>query len=563
MIRFTSKFVIVAWLSFAIRVFAGNPGTVSGVVQDSGHSPLMGAIVELFFGTGSFPLFTAFTDVHGHYQFSNLAPGRYTVRVLQAYSLPARRKNVQVDGSSHAIVNLTLVSLFDTSQWFPASLRSADEPDDDWKWTLQSASSRPILRWTDDVTGNDGKDDGETHSRNVPHPLSVHAALTSGSSQFGEGGFRQEALVRMKENTTGNAILHVLTSTSGAAFLAGGIERSPGFGDTTRAVATFRTLPIDDGTGLNRLQILQVRGGQQLVLSDAVMAQFGAETEAVQSGQNVTAALPFMAVHLQQSGNEISYRLATSTDMQQLTDLVAAGAVPAMAMQDGHLQLTHALHQEVSVQRKLAGVRMEAAYFYDRLVDPVLNGYGDGSAAEFAAGDVLLDPVTGAFRTAGPNYAGGGFRVFAAREIKGNTWTAVEFAEGPAIILPAANLLPGSSFADAVTGVATARTESVLFSMHGHVFGTGTRWNAGYRWQPEQTITGVDPFNTGMNAPFLSVTLRQPVGGSNASPDKLELEFVMQNILAQGYRPIYVVGGQTLYLAQAPRLVTGGLAFSF
>ena len=99
--------------------------------------------------------------------------------------------------------------------------------------------------------------------------------------------------------------------------------------------------------------------------------------------------------------------------------------------------------------------------------------------------------------------------------------------------------------------------------MHGRVSGSGTAWNAGYRWQPEATITSVDPFDTGLNAPFLSVTLHQPIGSPNTSPDKLELEFAMQNILAQGYRPIYVVAGQTLYFAQAPRLVTGGLAFSF
>ena len=85
----------------------------------------------------------------------------------------------------------------------------------------------------------------------------------------------------------------------------------------------------------------------------------------------------------------------------------------------------------------------------------------------------------------------------------------------------------------------------------------------GYRWQPEEDITAVDPFSTGMSAPFLSVSLHQPLSNANASPDRLELEFMMQNILAQGYRPVYLLAGRTLYFAQAPRLVTGGLAFSF
>jgi hypothetical protein len=130
--------------------------------------------------------------------------------------------------------------------------------------------------------------------------------------------------------------------------------------------------------------------------------------------------------------------------------------------------------------------------------------------------------------------------------------------------LPTTNVAGQNSFADALSDVAPTRTQSVLVSLRGRVRGaSGATWNAGYRWQPEQTITAVDPFNAGMNAPYLSVMLRQPLGAGNSSPDRLELEFVMQNILAQGYRPIYIVDGQTLYFAQAPRLVTGGLAFSF
>jgi len=567
-------------LSLAFPALAAAPASVSGVVQDSNHAPLMGVVVELFSSVEAIPLLTAFTDIHGHYEFSDLTPGHYRIRVLQAYSLPIDRKNIQVGIGSHDIVNLSLMSLMDVSQWFPAVPRGADESSGDWKWLLRSGVDRPILRWMDQSTadhtneqpnadsrrrsnGEEADEDDTVAYPDAAHPIRVRAALTAGSSQFGEGGFRQEAFFRMREGNSSDAVLHVQSSTSGAGFVAAGMESNPLPGDTTRAVASFRTLPVDFGTGLGRLQIFQVRGGEQLALSDAVVAQFGAETEAVQAGQNATAALPFMAVHVQGAGNEVTYSLATATDLQGLTDLASSGAVPAMAMQDGSIRLTHSLHQEFSIQRKMAGLQLEAAYFYDHFVDPILNGYGDASAAEFSSGDVLLDPVTGAFRSVGPNYSGGGFRVFAARQLKGNLWTAVEYAEGPAIQLPT-GFAGQSTFADALSEVAPTHTQSVLVSLRGRIHGTsGTTWNAGYRWQPEQTITAVDPFNAGMNAPYLSVMLRQPLGSGNSSPDRLELEFVMQNILAQGYQPIYIVDGQTLFFAQAPRLVTGGLAFSF
>jgi len=572
--RFESKLAFILLLALTVSALAqtsaDNAATVSGVVRDGDRTPMMGAVVELF-GSSTIPLLTAFTDIYGRYRFSHLQPGSYKVRVVQAYFAPAQRKNIRLDTGAHTVVDLTMFSLFGMSQWFPAVSRAGDGPSDDWTWTLRSAVDRPILRWVQSDGGlevasenNIATQNGESAHRRLSRPDTLRAALTSGFQQFGQGGVQEEAFVRFAQGNAGEAVVHLRTSTSGAAFVAAGIERDPAPGDSFRAIGTYRTLPIDSGLGVGRLQILQFRGGEQLALSDELLAQFGAETEAVQSGQTTTtAALPFMAVHLHAGGNEITYRFATSTDLQGLTDFGSSGDVPALAIQNGNLQITRAFHQEFSIQRRLAGLQMEAAYFYDHLVDPVLNGYGDVSAAEFASGDVLLDPVTGAFRSVGPNYVGGGFRILATRQMKGNIWTALEYAEGPAIVLPVANVLPVASFAAALTGVGTARTQSVLLSMHGHVVRAGTAWDASYRWQREATISAVDPFDTGLNAPFLSVTLHQPIGATNSSPDKLELEFAMENVLAQGYRPIYVVAGQTLYFAQAPRLVTGGLAFSF
>ena len=47
-------------------------------------------------------------------------------------------------------MNLTLNTLFESATWLPAERRKADEPGDDWKWTLRSAANRPILRLAED-----------------------------------------------------------------------------------------------------------------------------------------------------------------------------------------------------------------------------------------------------------------------------------------------------------------------------------------------------------------------------------------------------------------------------
>jgi hypothetical protein len=563
LIRTHIRRALAGCLFVALPVFAAAPPRISGTVEDRNHVPLLGAVVELF-TSSPFPVLTAFTDVRGHYEFQDVPPGRYSVRVLQADALPVRRRNIQVGRSSHLIINLTMLSLSDALNWFPASRPAVGEPGDEWKWALRSGVNRPMLRWIDSLGEESLIEHPQARHASPDHPVAGRLAVTSGSQDFGQGGVQQQAQMEMAQGSANTALLHIQTSTSGAAFIGGGIERSAGLGDTSRAVATFRTLPVGNGLGVGRMQVLSLRGGEQVTLSDSLVAQFGAESEAAQAGQNVTAVLPFMAVRYGDSNSSISYRLATADDLQDLTDIASSASLPDVAMQNGTLRIAHYLHQEMSVGHRLGGLDLQAAYFYDHVTNPVLNGYGDSAAAEFAAGDVLLDPVTGAFRTAGSGYSGGGVRLVATRQLRGNWWTSVEYADGPALSIPAGDLLSSPIFSQAVDSVTSQRMQSLLVSMRGVLPGSAaTRWQAGYRLQPEASVTAVDPFNTGMSAPYLSVVLRQPVGPQGDSPDRLELEVVMQNLLAQGYRPIYILAGQTLYLAQGPRLVTGGLAFSF
>ena len=67
-----------------------------------------------------------------------------------ALFVPAMRDNLQLRPGREAMVNLTLNTLFESATWLPAERRKADEPSDDWKWTLRSAANRPILRMVED-----------------------------------------------------------------------------------------------------------------------------------------------------------------------------------------------------------------------------------------------------------------------------------------------------------------------------------------------------------------------------------------------------------------------------
>jgi hypothetical protein len=46
-------------------------------------------------------------------------------------------------------------------------------------------------------------------------------------------------------------------------------------------------------------------------------------------------------------------------------------------------------------------------------------------------------------------------------------------------------------------------------------------------------------------------------------PWRMEAVAELRNLLAQGYLPISVPGGQTLLLIETPRMLRGGLSFIF
>jgi hypothetical protein len=95
------------------------------------------------------------------------------------------------------------------------------------------------------------------------------------------------------------------------------------------------------------------------------------------------------------------------------------------------------------------------------------------------------------------------------------------------------------------------------------VLRSGTKLRAAYRWQPRRLVTPVASYEAFSDQAFLSFYVRQPVGWGNRLPPGLEATVDVTNLLAQGYQPFLSADGQTLFLAQSPRTIQGGLSFTF
>jgi len=106
-------------------------------------------------------------------------------------------------------------------------------------------------------------------------------------------------------------------------------------------------------------------------------------------------------------------------------------------------------------------------------------------------------------------------------------------------------------------------SESGTIALKGKIKGSGTRIRSSYRWQPAKLVTAVDPYSSFSDQAFLSFEVRQPIHWGMRLPRGLDATIDVTNLLAQGYRPFLSADGQTLYFAQSPRAIQGGLSFSF
>jgi hypothetical protein len=107
------------------------------------------------------------------------------------------------------------------------------------------------------------------------------------------------------------------------------------------------------------------------------------------------------------------------------------------------------------------------------------------------------------------------------------------------------------------------KAQAVSVSVRASVAKTGTKLRGGYRWQPKDVVTPVDPYDVLGGGGYLSLHVHQPLSWRGFLPEGLELTIDGSNVLGQGYQGFTGPGGRPLYLASSPSTLQGGLAFSF
>ncbi len=532
--------------------------SVSGVVRDSAGVPQIGAEVEVL-NAGLDVVASTYTNAEGRFLIASIAPGRYILKAIGPSFLPSQRENVRVRRST--VVNLTLYTLYEVIQWLPAQPRSGKTPRDDWAWTLRSAANRPLLRWLEDgplVVDSDG-------AGRRPR-LKARILATGQAGAFGEQGERISSTVEDTPSDSRELLARVDFAPNSDAGLESmlGFRQDLGLAGSVESVAAVTVQPEIVSGGSAGLDEFSVRSTETMNLGDTLDVEFGSNAAmgrmaGLPSG-TATAILPYATAAWHDGAATVQYRLATmANNLAASVDEVAAG-MPALAVRSGDLTIEHGLYQEIGWRRQTDASTVSVSVFSGRVENPVLEAQGSFTPGGTPLA-VLFDPMSSLLRAAGPAYRSTGVALSLERRLPGQSRVRLRYASGSALVMPALPQAPALASVLASANAHHAQTYSITLS--GTVDGTRTQWRASYSWQPDDTITAVEPFAQSMDEPYLNLQFRQPVRLLRDGSASLDALLDLSNLLAQGYRPYLLSDGTLLLFAQQQRGIRAGVAFTF
>ncbi|MGO9336332.1 MAG: carboxypeptidase-like regulatory domain-containing protein [Terracidiphilus sp.] len=545
-------------------VYGVAPGAISGVVRDSQGVAQVSAVVQLL-RPDLTVIASVFTDSTGHYKLPPVLPGRYAVKAMGATFLPSLREDVRVRSST--VVNLTLNTLYEVMEWLPAEPRAGNAQQDDWKWTLRAAANRPLLRWLEDgplVVVSD--------SSGGSPKLKARLVATGQEGSFGESGERVSVALEETPANSRELLAQVDFDPDSPAGMESmlGFRQDLGFAGSVQAVAAMAIHPEVDAAGSEGLDEAAMRSWETIRLGDELEGEVGSTQVLARFAQNspntVLAALPFASVAWHDGASTIHYRMATSVPAaQDAEDTEAQAWLPALSMRDGQLALEHGLHQEAGWERSTENSDMAVLVYADKIDNPILQAMGrpaqGSSVTASAPGAVLYDPESGLVRAAGPGFSSAGMVATVNRKLPRGNQVRVSYANGNALVLSGSPQSAG--LAQVLASPRARHTQTYSISLSGTLDGSGTRWRATYRWQPEATVTPVAAFAQDAADPYLNLQFRQPIHIRRDGTGGFEALVNLRNLLAQGYRPYLLSDGSLLVFAAHQRSFGGGVAFSF
>ena len=537
--------------------------TVSGVVRDTAGVPQIGAEVQLL-RPDLTVVASVYTNGKGRFAIASILPGPYALKAMNASFLPSLRENLRLRGGA-TVVNLTLDTLYEVMQWLPAESRAKDAEQDDWAWTLRSAANRPLLRWLEDgplVVVSDG-------SGSAPK-LKARIMASGQAGTFGESGERFSATVEDTPSNSRELLARVEFAPGTDANIESmlGFRQDLGFAGSVQSMAAVAIHPEVESSGNEGLDEAALSTAETLHFGPDIDAEVGSSqvlgrmqglSANAPSGQTVTKALPYANVEWRDGDNAVRYRMATMIQNAYARDSQAS--LPEFSARNGKLEMEHGLHQEIGWERQSDASGVAFLVYADTVDNPVIEASGHIAGNGLAQTGALFDRTSGLMHFAGSNFSTTGIQATFERRLPGSNHVLVSYANGQALAMPATP--QAAPLPELIAAFHPRRVQSYAISLSGTLDGTGTKWQASYRWQPDDTVTTVAPYAMNVLAPYLNVQFGQSLHQSRDGAGNIEALLEVTNLLAEGYHPYILNDGSVLFFAQGQRSIRGGVAFTF
>ncbi len=578
--RVLPKIAILSLLCSAGPLAASNEAVLAGVVRDAQGKPQPGVFLELL-GRDASVIARAWTDASGRYLLAAAFPGTYELRATAALLVPSVEQRVALRVGVQSVRDLTLHAVSHAAVWLPAQPRPAGEGTEDWKWTLRSTASRPLLRLASDEDDASSPEeiDASTMGDERTAAVASHGWVEVGADagEFAESGkhaslrFEPSGAPTRRVSYRANVGMGEVGSDPAldAAVRMDGQQAMGGRAHMTLSFASRPELATAKGEGFYAWGVITGREfslGDLLVIDAGTRLQgYGRSGTSEQASQ--TKSLPYAGITLHLHGQTlVRYRIAAGelpggldssakdqTDERPMATLLA-NAQGDFTQPDG-LEQELAVHVSSAKQRSVAELSVGRSSASVREVD----GVGRFDEAAMVGLPVLVDENSNSFRLALPTAS--------PTERLDVTWGYALTPNVTATLHDGVRtvLVRSGAAANVAQLQRNARQEwrnAISAALRTRVEGTGTYLEAEYRWQPARVLERVDFVGGEPRRAYLSVSAHQRLWAVSQH-GRVELLVEGTNLLRQGYTTVSVAEGDTVSLTQVPRSVRGGLAFSF
>jgi hypothetical protein len=256
----------------------------------------------------------------------------------------------------------------------------------------------------------------------------------------------------------------------------------------------------------------------------------------------------------------LEYRYATGRELQSTDDLDhLKPTLTAITDAQGRPLGNKGAHHEISVSRKVGQDVVTVSGYADKFAYAAIGGSGLMDRTDLQQVSVVEDPTTGTFQAAVAGFSGRGVSASVMHPLTPALSAWAEYDLGTALTSNGGV----TTLANLSQNVTPRMTSAGSVAIRGRVLRTGTSLKAEYRWQPLRTLTQVNAYNASADEAYVSFFLRQRLWCGRLLPQGVDAVVEATNLLEQGYQPVLAPDGHTLFLAQIPRGVQGGLAFNF